>query len=313
MHVNEIPPLKGSVSWTCQPVSYYLHVINRTILERYFQRLKSKGGGDHDHVGTVRTTRDRAKREAIASEYQWWQWINCLKDMPATGNCTAATTTKTTAAAIKVKQRGLDMDSSTESDGDDEATNGNGGSTTTATNATSASNGPMTRKVWSDWCSSKLQSDDEENNNSNSNNSSQPQLAMLDPQGTLEKGAIWRIGKYRQKQASRKKQDETNYNQNEQPDIKVPDTNQKVAQVTEPVSVPVQPDSESVANRKKRAKNYNDRVKEHAALRKQNAEIFKTLSEIYEIAFHEGDDPNTARRNLMDFFKSKDMEQLGVT
>ncbi|KAM8701392.1 hypothetical protein ACLKA7_000067, partial [Drosophila subpalustris] len=106
---------------------------------------------------------------------------NCLKDAPATGNCTAATTTTTTAAAIKVKQRGLDMDSSTESDGDDEATNGNGGSTTTATNATSASNGPMTRKVWSDWCSSKLQSDDEENYNSNSNNSSQPQLAMLDP------------------------------------------------------------------------------------------------------------------------------------
>ncbi|BFF89675.1 histone-lysine N-methyltransferase H3 lysine-79 specific [Drosophila madeirensis] len=65
MHVSEIPPLKGSVSWTCKPVSYYLHVIDRTILERYFQRLKTKGGNDHhEHVGTVRTTRDRAKREA---------------------------------------------------------------------------------------------------------------------------------------------------------------------------------------------------------------------------------------------------------
>lgn len=51
MHVSEIPPLKGSVSWTCKPVSYYLHVIDRTILERYFQRLKTKGGGDHEHVG----------------------------------------------------------------------------------------------------------------------------------------------------------------------------------------------------------------------------------------------------------------------
>lgn len=53
MHVSEIPPLKGSVSWTCKPVSYYLHVIDRTILERYFQRLKTKGGGDHEHVGKL--------------------------------------------------------------------------------------------------------------------------------------------------------------------------------------------------------------------------------------------------------------------
>ncbi|XP_022223697.2 histone-lysine N-methyltransferase, H3 lysine-79 specific isoform X2 [Drosophila obscura] len=71
MHVSEIPPLKGSVSWTCKPVSYYLHVIDRTILERYFQRLKTKGGNDHhEHVGTVRTTRDRAKREANIGQQQ---------------------------------------------------------------------------------------------------------------------------------------------------------------------------------------------------------------------------------------------------
>lgn len=41
MHVSEIPPQKGSVSWTDKPVSYYLHVIDRTKLERYFQRLKN--------------------------------------------------------------------------------------------------------------------------------------------------------------------------------------------------------------------------------------------------------------------------------
>lgn len=32
--------LRGSVSWTDKPVSYYLHIIDRTKLERYFQRLK---------------------------------------------------------------------------------------------------------------------------------------------------------------------------------------------------------------------------------------------------------------------------------
>lgn len=54
MHVSEIPPLKGSVSWTCKPVAYYLHIIDRTILERYFQRLKIQKGSDNDHhVGKI--------------------------------------------------------------------------------------------------------------------------------------------------------------------------------------------------------------------------------------------------------------------
>ncbi|KFB36864.1 histone h3 methyltransferase [Anopheles sinensis] len=43
MHVSEMSPLRGSVSWTGKPVSYYLHIIDRTKLERYFQRLKTKG------------------------------------------------------------------------------------------------------------------------------------------------------------------------------------------------------------------------------------------------------------------------------
>lgn len=42
MHVSEMSPMRGSVSWTGKPVSYYLHIIDRTKLERYFQRLKTK-------------------------------------------------------------------------------------------------------------------------------------------------------------------------------------------------------------------------------------------------------------------------------
>lgn len=40
MHVSEMSPMRGSVSWTGKPVSYFLHRIDRTKLERYFQRLK---------------------------------------------------------------------------------------------------------------------------------------------------------------------------------------------------------------------------------------------------------------------------------
>uniref|UniRef100_A0A182LT32 Histone-lysine N-methyltransferase, H3 lysine-79 specific n=1 Tax=Anopheles culicifacies TaxID=139723 RepID=A0A182LT32_9DIPT len=48
MHVSEMSPLRGSVSWTGKPVSYYLHIIDRTKLERYFQRLKTKGTENHN-------------------------------------------------------------------------------------------------------------------------------------------------------------------------------------------------------------------------------------------------------------------------
>lgn len=41
MHVSEMSPLRGSVSWTGKPVSYYLHIIDRTKLEKYFQGLRN--------------------------------------------------------------------------------------------------------------------------------------------------------------------------------------------------------------------------------------------------------------------------------
>jgi hypothetical protein len=41
MHVKEILPQKGSVSWTDKPVSYFFHNIDRTRLERYFEKLKN--------------------------------------------------------------------------------------------------------------------------------------------------------------------------------------------------------------------------------------------------------------------------------
>ncbi|KAI9579625.1 histone-lysine N-methyltransferase, H3 lysine-79 specific isoform X1 [Glossina fuscipes] len=178
MHVSEIPPLKGSVSWTCKPVSYYLHVIDRTILERYFQRLKTQKGADNDHVGgSTRTTRDRAKREANNHALSHSYNSNSSNsNLPVTNrtNSPAANVMNNTAAATKTRQqqqqpRNLDMDTSTESEGD-AATNGN----------SNGSGGPSNaRKTWSDWGSSKgksSQSDEEENNNfisaPNSNNRS---------------------------------------------------------------------------------------------------------------------------------------------
>lgn len=62
MHVSEMSPLRGSVSWTGKPVSYYLHIIDRTKLECYFQRLKKPQLKNEDETNG-RTARERAKRD----------------------------------------------------------------------------------------------------------------------------------------------------------------------------------------------------------------------------------------------------------
>ncbi|XP_050497396.1 histone-lysine N-methyltransferase, H3 lysine-79 specific isoform X2 [Diabrotica virgifera virgifera] len=70
MHVSEMSPLRGSVSWTGKPVSYYLHLIDRTKLERYFQRLKKpqlknpeEDNSNSNSTTSNRGARDRAKRD----------------------------------------------------------------------------------------------------------------------------------------------------------------------------------------------------------------------------------------------------------
>ncbi|XP_072804144.1 histone-lysine N-methyltransferase, H3 lysine-79 specific isoform X1 [Vicugna pacos] len=58
MRVVELSPLKGSVSWTGKPVSYYLHTIDRTILENYFSSLKNPKLGEEQEAARRRQQRD---------------------------------------------------------------------------------------------------------------------------------------------------------------------------------------------------------------------------------------------------------------
>ena len=46
MHVSVMDPLKGSVSWTDKPVSYYLHQVIRTFAT---MKSPSKLGVNHRH------------------------------------------------------------------------------------------------------------------------------------------------------------------------------------------------------------------------------------------------------------------------
>ncbi|XP_049817740.1 histone-lysine N-methyltransferase, H3 lysine-79 specific isoform X3 [Aethina tumida] len=62
MHVSVMSPLLGSVSWTGKPVSYYLHKIDRTKLERYFQRLKKPKDDENSNGRTSRAKRETTKQ-----------------------------------------------------------------------------------------------------------------------------------------------------------------------------------------------------------------------------------------------------------
>ena len=74
MHVSKMGPLKGSVSWTGNPVSYFIHVIDRSKLERYFIRKmrkeRKKQKKDKDSTGGRKSpsTEDAAKKRGKERE-----------------------------------------------------------------------------------------------------------------------------------------------------------------------------------------------------------------------------------------------------
>ncbi|KAL1117641.1 hypothetical protein AAG570_003956 [Ranatra chinensis] len=77
MRVSEIQSLCGSVSWTGKPVSFYLHVIDRTKLEHYFERLKNTKGnsrsngentGDDGSMHYEKNILDRRTEEGVSSD-----------------------------------------------------------------------------------------------------------------------------------------------------------------------------------------------------------------------------------------------------
>ncbi|GFS11380.1 histone-lysine N-methyltransferase, H3 lysine-79 specific [Elysia marginata] len=61
MQVEELSPLCGAVSWTGKPFAYYVHTIDRTLLEKYFQRLKNPNRKDE-----VEPRKDRKGRPVMS-------------------------------------------------------------------------------------------------------------------------------------------------------------------------------------------------------------------------------------------------------
>uniref|UniRef100_A0A8C2DCA0 Histone-lysine N-methyltransferase, H3 lysine-79 specific n=1 Tax=Cyprinus carpio TaxID=7962 RepID=A0A8C2DCA0_CYPCA len=64
MRVVELSPLRGSVSWTGKPVSYYLHTIDRTILENYFSCLKNPKLREEQEAARRRQQKDSKENKS---------------------------------------------------------------------------------------------------------------------------------------------------------------------------------------------------------------------------------------------------------
>uniref|UniRef100_A0A8C4XE69 Histone-lysine N-methyltransferase, H3 lysine-79 specific n=1 Tax=Erpetoichthys calabaricus TaxID=27687 RepID=A0A8C4XE69_ERPCA len=64
MRVVELSPLRGSVSWTGKPVSYYLHTIDRTILENYFSSLRNPKLRDEQEAARRRQQKEAKENKS---------------------------------------------------------------------------------------------------------------------------------------------------------------------------------------------------------------------------------------------------------
>ncbi|CAG0878947.1 unnamed protein product [Cyprideis torosa] len=81
MNVIVLPPIKQSVSWTSQPVSFYCHTLDRTKLEDYFQKKKNgerteddentpplpTSSRRHHHRGSVDSSLSESSRDSSSS------------------------------------------------------------------------------------------------------------------------------------------------------------------------------------------------------------------------------------------------------
>ncbi|XP_064625408.1 histone-lysine N-methyltransferase, H3 lysine-79 specific-like isoform X1 [Lineus longissimus] len=74
MQVKELSPLCGAVSWTGKPFTYYLHIIDRTLLEKYFLRMKNPKLRDSDEENIRKDRKGRPLngngRDAYSSTFE---------------------------------------------------------------------------------------------------------------------------------------------------------------------------------------------------------------------------------------------------
>lgn len=67
LRITELATMPGSVSWTGNPVSYYLHMVDSTVLEEYFSSLKKK--------------KEAGKEDSVSIEDSEGSWVGKLDEL----------------------------------------------------------------------------------------------------------------------------------------------------------------------------------------------------------------------------------------
>ncbi|XP_067086585.1 histone-lysine N-methyltransferase, H3 lysine-79 specific isoform X2 [Osmerus mordax] len=115
MRVVELSPLRGSVSWTGKPVSYYLHTIDRTILENYFSSLKNPKLREEQEIA-----RRRLQKETKDSKSSSALNPSTLYSAKSTSTLYSTTLTKSTKSSSTTPTKSKELkDSEGEEDGSD--------------------------------------------------------------------------------------------------------------------------------------------------------------------------------------------------
>ena len=73
LRITELATMPGSVSWTGNPVSYYLHMVDSTMLEEYFSRLKKKRDTSKDETGSL--------DDSVSVDEEWVGKLDELDDI----------------------------------------------------------------------------------------------------------------------------------------------------------------------------------------------------------------------------------------
>ncbi|XP_059140206.1 uncharacterized protein LOC131928255 isoform X2 [Physella acuta] len=162
MQVEELSPLCGAVSWTGKPFAYYVHTIDRTLLEKYFQRLKNPAKRDE-----LEPRKDRKGRPVLSIKDKINGALSAGSDSNSTGRGRRARGNQREVDSVSPLSAAkmLDFDSGSNSS----FTN----SSFIPSNAVTPEDtgvvyGPTTRRQWNEYVKKPLSQSGTENDNDSS-------------------------------------------------------------------------------------------------------------------------------------------------
>ncbi|KAH9490609.1 hypothetical protein Btru_033812, partial [Bulinus truncatus] len=169
MTVEELSPLCGAVSWTGKPFAYYVHTIDRTLLEKYFQRLKNPSRRDE-----VEPRKDRKGRPVLSIKEKINGALSAGSDTSSNGRTrrTRGLLRENESSPLLMAAKVLDFDSCSNSSFTNSTT------TSAVTEDNGIVYGPTTRRQWNEYVKKPQSQSGTENENDSSTPDAVPETKI---------------------------------------------------------------------------------------------------------------------------------------